>query len=56
MAPNGRRAPTTRKKMKITTAATRAPTSGRASKRLDSPSVTRFDASDGAAAGGVLTV
>ena len=47
---------TIRKKMKITTAATRAPTSGRASRRLDRPSVTRFDASDGAAVGGVLTV
>ncbi len=42
--------------MKMTIAATRAPTSGRASSRLDKPSVTRFDASAGAAAGGVLTV
>ena len=47
---------TIKKKMKITTAATRAPTSGRASSRFDRPSVTRFDDSDGAAAGGVLTV
>src|ERR687894_111252 len=47
---------TIRKKMKRTIAATRAPTSGRASSRLDKPSVTRFEASDGAAAGGVLTV
>src|SRR6476469_4209764 len=48
---------TTKKKMRITIAATRAPTSGRASSRLDRPSFTRFEASDGApAAGGVLTV
>ena len=47
---------TIKKKMKMTIAATRAPTSGRASSRLDRPSVTRFEASDGAAAGGVLTV
>src|SRR3954451_2129915 len=47
---------TIKKKMKMTIAATSAPTSGRASSRLDRPSVTRFEASDGAAAGGVLTV
>src|SRR6478736_3484187 len=48
---------TIKKKIKMTIAATRAPTSGRASSRLDRPSLTRFEASDGApAAGGVLTV
>jgi len=36
---------TMKKKMKMTTAATSAPTSGRASTRLDSPSDTRFDGS-----------
>jgi hypothetical protein len=48
---------TIKKKMKITIAATNAPTSGRASSRFDNPSFTRLDASAGApAAGGVLTV
>src|SRR4051794_19234322 len=47
---------TTRKKMKMTMAATSAPISGRASRRLDRPSWTRFDASVGAPAGAVLTV
>ena len=40
---------TTRKKMKMTIAATNAPTSGRANSRLDQPSLTRLDASAGAA-------
>ena len=39
-----------RKKMKMTTAATSAPTSGRASSRFDRPSLTRLDASAGAPA------
>ena len=38
---------TARKKMKMTMAATRAPTSGRASSRLDRPRVTRLEASAG---------
>src|SRR5690348_12093909 len=38
-----------RKKMKMTIAATRAPTSGRARIRFDRPNFTRLDASDGAA-------
>ena len=42
---------TIRKKMKITIAATGAPTSGRASSRFDKPSFTRFEASAGAPAG-----
>ena len=41
--------------MKMTMAATRAPISGLASRRLDRPSATRFEASAGAALGGVLT-
>ena len=42
--------------MKMTMAATSAPTSGRPSSRLDRPRVTRLEASDGAAGGGsVLT-
>ena len=40
---------TMRKKMKMTTAATRAPISGRASSRLDRPRETRLEASEGAA-------
>src|SRR3954447_2175546 len=45
-----------RKKMKMTTAATRAPTSGRASKRLERPRVTRLDGSAGADGGVVWVV
>jgi hypothetical protein len=45
-----------RKKMKMTMAATRAPTSGRASKRLDRPRVTLFDDSVGADGGEALVV
>src|SRR3954453_2296867 len=48
---------TMRKKMKITMAATSAPTSGRASRRLDRPRLTRFDDSagaDGGVDGGVV--
>src|SRR6476661_2134940 len=47
---------TMRKKMKMTMAATSAPISGRASRRLDRPSWTRFDDSAGAAGGGALVV
>src|SRR5689334_21466701 len=43
-----------RKKMKITIAATNAPTSGRASSRFERLSVTRLDASEGAPARSVL--
>ena len=42
--------------MKMTIAATAAPTSGRASSRFDSPSFTRFDASAGAPAGAGFSV
>src|SRR3954465_389267 len=44
------------KKMKITIAAPRAPISGRPNNLLDSPRVTRLDASAGAPAGAVLTL
>ena len=47
---------TMRKKMKMTMAATSAPTSGRASNRLDRPRVTRLDDSAGADGGGALVV
>ena len=47
---------TMRKKMKMTIAATSAPTSGRASSRLDRPRVTRFDDSAGADGGVALVV
>ena len=42
--------------MKMTMAATSAPTSGRASNRLDRPRVTRLDDSAGADGGGALVV
>ena len=42
---------TIKKKMKSTTAATAAPTSGRANNRFDRPSLTRFEASAGAPVG-----
>ena len=42
---------TIKKKIKITIAATAAPTSGRANNRFDRPSFTRFDASAGAPVG-----
>ena len=47
---------TIKKKIKMTIAATAAPTSGRASSRLDRPSLTRLDASAGAPAGAGLRV
>ncbi len=46
---------TTKKKIKMTTAATAAPTSGRARRRFDQPNFTRFDASDGAPTGADFT-